>query len=581
MKRIFLLLIFFFASPSVFAQQMDKFDGGHTVETAILKDKNYSFKEILSGNLLQFKAKDSLLGKSSYWVRIILKHQRIKHGLYLTIYPNFDTKLYCFDRVSEQWIFQRSYLDDRKLRLGEFFYEKHGKEVDTLYAWIDLRAAHVAQNKFKFTVKVETKEKSDQASVNNKLAWLIGLVVLSLFFLNNLYLYFVLRDRPVFFYLVIQVGAIGYLTTYWYGFISNTYVFSGTLSSRYLVYDVNNLVQHLAILTVFYGYVQLTKTYLNTPRHLPRENRLLNYVLNFYIIVSILVAAINLSGFHLEYYTIVYDNIYCALLISCILLTVIRAYLRKLQFSESYLLANLVPLFSILLIPLQHVLTDGDAKYNIWIQIFGIVSQALCFSLALVNRTKSIQETLNLREIESKELEFSLKEVGYQNKLNEMQMVKMDADMQLEKNRNQLLQERLELQQRELASSTLIMVQKSELLTFLKGKLQQLNWMDRYHTKRNLHELNQLLESNIQLDSDWSKFKMHFEQVHPNFFQNLKRDYPSLTQKEIRLYTYFKMQLSHKEIAALLDIEQPSVRRAKTRLYKKMGISFSGDQPST
>ncbi len=557
---------------------MDNFNGNPILKIAVLKDQNYSLKQILTGNLLQFKATDSLLNASSYWVRISIAQHNVQEDLYLTIYPNIDTKLYYLDKISKQWIGEHSNVGHRKLRLGQYFYEKQGNEVDTLYAWINLNAGNTTQNKFKVTINAESKAKADQILENNKLAWLVGLVVLFLFFLNNLYLYFVMRDKPVLFYLIIQFGAIVYLTTYWYSFISKAHVFSTTFDNRYIVYDLNHLIQHLAILIVFYGYVQLTRSYLNTPKHLPKENRLLNYLLHFYIITSILIAAVNVSGFHLDYYTVVYDNMYCALLIGCILFTIIKAYLRKLQFSEAYLLANLVPLFLIFCIPLQHLLIKGEAKYNIWIQVFTIVSQALCFSIALVNRTKSIQEALTLREIESKELEFSLKEVGYQNKLNEMQMIKMDADMLLEKNRNQLLQERLELQQRELASSTLIMVQKSELLTFLKGKLQELNWMDRYHTKRNLHELNQLLESNIQLDSDWSKFKMHFEQVHPNFFQHLKRDYPSLTQKEIRLYTYFKMELSHKEIAALLDIEQPSVRRAKTRLYKKMGISISADQ---
>ena len=44
-----------------------------------------------------------------------------------------------------------------------------------------------------------------------------------------------------------------------------------------------------------------------------------------------------------------------------------------------------------------------------------------------------------------------------------------------------------------------------------------------------------------------------------------------------RLYTYFHMELGHKEIAALLAIDQASVRRAKTRLYKKMGIAVGKD----
>ncbi|HEY8896589.1 MAG TPA: LuxR C-terminal-related transcriptional regulator, partial [Niastella sp.] len=49
--------------------------------------------------------------------------------------------------------------------------------------------------------------------------------------------------------------------------------------------------------------------------------------------------------------------------------------------------------------------------------------------------------------------------------------------------------------------------------------------------------------------------------------------HPTLTKNEIRLCAYFHINLSTKEIASLLNIDPASVRRAKTRLYKKMGVN--------
>ncbi len=82
--------------------------------------------------------------------------------------------------------------------------------------------------------------------------------------------------------------------------------------------------------------------------------------------------------------------------------------------------------------------------------------------------------------------------------------------------------------------------------------------------------MQSLLQSNLYLDGDWSKFKLHFEQVHPRFFEALQANYPALTKHEQRLYSYFHINLSTKEIAALLNIDPASVCRAKTRLYKKV-----------
>ena len=60
------------------------------------------------------------------------------------------------------------------------------------------------------------------------------------------------------------------------------------------------------------------------------------------------------------------------------------------------------------------------------------------------------------------------------------------------------------------------------------------------------------------------------------FFKDLQANHPNLTKNEVRLYTYFHINISTKEIAALLNIAPASVRQAKSRLYKKMGINNDG-----
>lgn len=69
-----------------------------------------------------------------------------------------------------------------------------------------------------------------------------------------------------------------------------------------------------------------------------------------------------------------------------------------------------------------------------------------------------------------------------------------------------------------------------------------------------LSSMESILKSNLHLDDDWKKFKLHFEQLHPNFFEDLKTKHPTLTNNEVRLCAYFHINLSPKEIAALLNI---------------------------
>ena len=110
------------------------------------------------------------------------------------------------------------------------------------------------------------------------------------------------------------------------------------------------------------------------------------------------------------------------------------------------------------------------------------------------------------------------------------------------------------------------------MLAELKTQIQDFNRQSPNSKNQQLSGIKSLLQSNLHLDEDWNRFKLHFEQVHPRFFEDLQLKYPALTKNELRLYSYFHINLSTKEISALLNIDPASVRRAKTRLYKKMAI---------
>lgn len=69
------------------------------------------------------------------------------------------------------------------------------------------------------------------------------------------------------------------------------------------------------------------------------------------------------------------------------------------------------------------------------------------------------------------------------------------------------------------------------------------------------------------------KFKIDFDRSHPGFFERQKIQYDYLTNNEMWLLAYLHLKLSTREIAVLLNIDPASVRRAKTRLYKKMALS--------
>jgi hypothetical protein len=202
-----------------------------------------------------------------------------------------------------------------------------------------------------------------------------------------------------------------------------------------------------------------------------------------------------------------------------------------------------------------------------------IIAQSLGFSIALVARTRMIQNDLKTKEIETRQLEFDVRELTLTQRLIEVENEKINAEILHEKTMNEALQQRLEANQRELASTTLYIVQKNKMLSGLKGQIEELHEFYPEGKHEGLKNIESILKNDLYLEADWEKFRQHFEKVHPRFFDELYARHPRLTKNETRLYAYFHMKLSTKEIASLLNIDPASVRRAKTRLYKKMSLS--------
>lgn len=67
-------------------------------------------------------------------------------------------------------------------------------------------------------------------------------------------------------------------------------------------------------------------------------------------------------------------------------------------------------------------------------------------------------------------------------------------------------------------------------------------------------------------------FERHFEQAHSEFFRRLYAAYPSLSPVEVRMCAFLVMNLSNKEIAAMVNKSVRSVESTRYRISKKLDI---------
>ncbi|MEL7835112.1 tetratricopeptide repeat protein [Fodinibius sp. Rm-B-1B1-1] len=154
--------------------------------------------------------------------------------------------------------------------------------------------------------------------------------------------------------------------------------------------------------------------------------------------------------------------------------------------------------------------------------------------------------------------------------------------LKINKNRTELenirlkekqLEKDIEFKNKQLTTHTLHLVQKNETMKELKNKISSIREKKgNGDLSKSLQKLRNLVDYSFSLDEDWKEFRLYFEEVHTDFFDALKEQYPDLTPNELRLSALAKLNLSIKETATILGITPDSVKTARYRLRKKLDI---------
>jgi DNA-binding CsgD family transcriptional regulator len=140
--------------------------------------------------------------------------------------------------------------------------------------------------------------------------------------------------------------------------------------------------------------------------------------------------------------------------------------------------------------------------------------------------------------------------------------------------KNEKLQSEIQHKNNELASTTMHLVQKQELLSGVQNELKKILKNKELHpVQRNeIKSIIQMLQQDARLDNDWEQFSNYFDEVHGYFLLKLKEKYPQLSPHDHKLCAYLRMNLSSKEIASLMNISLRGVEGARYRLRKKLGL---------
>jgi tetratricopeptide (TPR) repeat protein len=137
------------------------------------------------------------------------------------------------------------------------------------------------------------------------------------------------------------------------------------------------------------------------------------------------------------------------------------------------------------------------------------------------------------------------------------------------------VEKELNFKKEELSINLMALMKKNELLSYISEKLIQIeNHNINSETKDAINKISHELRHSTD-DKIWKEFSIRFQEVHNEFYKALLQKFPSLSQNELKLCAYLRLNMSTKEIAELTGQRVLTIEHARYKLRKKLGISNS------
>ncbi len=154
----------------------------------------------------------------------------------------------------------------------------------------------------------------------------------------------------------------------------------------------------------------------------------------------------------------------------------------------------------------------------------------------------------------------------YRSRLNKSDKNKevLEASLQSEKDNNAYIN-------RKLVAATANLALKTDLLSQIHELLDQIKNQPIQNLTKEISETQTQIKIQKNMDTMWKEFFTHFEEVHPEFLKDLKSRY-DITQHDLKICAFLKMNLSNKEICQLMNINPTTVRVNIHRIKKKLKI---------
>jgi DNA-binding CsgD family transcriptional regulator len=223
----------------------------------------------------------------------------------------------------------------------------------------------------------------------------------------------------------------------------------------------------------------------------------------------------------------------------------------------------------------QLLLSQQREKDNKRLMIIGaivaivlIIFMIIFYQLRLRNSKQ--QQRILQKEKEEADLQARLQKEEAKAVEAEMQAVELEIELERERaDRKAMEVNRL---QKELIVGSTHLERKNEMLEIIRERLKNGS------AALNDKEIQRLFADERKADDYFEDFTELLKNIHPDFFQKLQDSaQQKLTALDLKYCTYIYMNLTSKDIAALMFVEPKTVRMTKYRLKQKLKLEKEVD----
>ncbi|MGL1887478.1 MAG: hypothetical protein OCD76_13265 [Reichenbachiella sp.] len=173
---------------------------------------------------------------------------------------------------------------------------------------------------------------------------------------------------------------------------------------------------------------------------------------------------------------------------------------------------------------------------------------------------------LRMQEIKTQKRIYDKREIEAQKNalISEKEIIRL---------RNDRLREKIKTKDKELANSTMQIIQKNDFLIGLKEFISKnISGTDSSKNISGAKRVVKKIDNELNSEKTWKVFETHFGNVHEEFLANLKKQHPRISPAELRMCACLRMNISSKEIATLLNISLRGVEASRYRLRKSLDL---------